>query len=285
MAQSSTGTDAGWQPDRAAPVPLFLQIRQHLVGLVAGWPDPAERFPTEADLARRFGVTKATVRQALAELVRAGLLRRQRGSGTYVTRAQHVERLRPGLDIARQYADAGAAVSARVLGFETRPASASEARALGLAPAAPVVAIRRVRAVAHVPVAIDDRLLAAELAVRAGFTRATAAGSIVDRLRAAVPLGRASWELEARLAGAIDAALLQTDPGHPILVRSLIYHSAAGAPVMTGETRHRSDLVRCGFEMDLGAGAAAGQAGSWVNETFVGIALAPDAEPAGANGA
>jgi len=284
MAQSGSGGYPEWRPDREAPVPLFLQIRQHLVGLIADWPDPGERFHTESDLAQRFGVTKATIRQALSELTRAGLLRRRRGSGTYVMRPQHVERLRPGLDIARQYQSAGVEVTTRVLGFETRAAGLRDARALGLAPDAPVVAIRRVRSVAHVPVAIDDRVLASDLAARAGFTRRTAAKPIVDRLRAAVSLGRASWEIEARLAGEIDAALLQTDAHHPVLVRSLVYHSTDGDPVMTGETRHRSDLVRCGFEIDLGADARPGRAGSWASETFAGIALAPDRQSATADG-
>lgn len=284
MVRSESGGSPEWQPDREAPVPLFLQIRQHLVGLIADWPDPGQRFHTESELAQRFGVTKATIRQALSELTRAGLLRRRRGSGTYVMRPQHVERLRPGLDIARQYETAGVAVTTRVLGFETRIAHTREARTLDLAPDTPVVAIRRVRSVAHVPLAIDDRVLAADLAARAGFNWQRVAGSIVGRLGAAVPLGRASWELEARLAGEIDAALLQTDAHHPVLVRSLVYHSAVGDPVMTGETRHRSDLVRCGFEIDLGTETRTGRAGSWASETFAGIAVAPDAQPVPADG-
>lgn len=274
--------------DRDQPLPLFLQIRRQLLALVSEWPDPERRFHTDAELAAMFGVTKATVRHALSELAESGLVRRRRGSGTYVMRPGYVERLSPGLDIDRQYAAAaGREPRVSVLAFSRRKAADVERRALGLAADAEVVAIRRLRALAHVPLAIDERVLEAGLADRAGFTRSAAARPIVDRLRRSVPLSRAAWEMSARLAGPVDAALLQVRAEDPLLVRSMTYYSAAGRPVMLGETRHRSDLVRCGVEMDLGEGAErartgaepAGSAGDgmsdWVGEALALPGMAP----------
>lgn len=270
--------------DRDQPLPLFLQIRRQLLALVAEWPDPERRFHTDAELAAMFGVTKATVRHALSELADSGLIRRRRGSGTFVTRAPYVERLDPGLDIDGQYAEAsGQGPEVTVLSFVTRPASAAEARALQLAPGAQVVAMRRLRALAHVPLAIDERVIEAGLAGAAGFTEQSAARPIVERLRAHVALGRAAWEMSARRAGAVDAALLQVRADEPVLVRAMTYYSRAGRPVMLGETRHRSDLVRCGVEMDLGApqgdgGARATRPGAtaaplWLESDWAGEAI------------
>lgn len=53
------------------------------------------RFASDAQLMRRFGVSRATVMRAVGDLVRGGFLSRRRGSGTYV--ASHVRYGRIGL--------------------------------------------------------------------------------------------------------------------------------------------------------------------------------------------
>jgi GntR family transcriptional regulator len=56
---------------------------------------PGSRLPTEADLCRRFGVSRATVRSAVKELDVRGLVRTQQGVGTFVRRRPAV---RDGLE-------------------------------------------------------------------------------------------------------------------------------------------------------------------------------------------
>lgn len=53
-------------------------------GLSLGDPAPGTRLPAERALAERHGVSRATVRDAIASLVARGLLERRRGDGTYV---------------------------------------------------------------------------------------------------------------------------------------------------------------------------------------------------------
>lgn len=266
LAASAAGTDASrtkplpaarspeWSVDRGSPLPLFLQIRQKLMAQIYRWPDPARRFHTDAELAIHFGVNKATVRQALSDLAAAGLIERRRGSGTYVQRTRYVEQLRPSLDIDRQYARAGSGTRTCLLTLEERAATEAERAGLALGVNARVLIIRRLRTVAHLPIAIDERVLELSLARRAGFDARTAEESIVNRLRAAEPLGRAGWEISAVLAGELDGNLLQVAPDEPLLLRALVYHGVDGTPLMLGETRHRSDMVRCGFEIESDAG-------------------------------
>lgn len=258
--------------DRTSPVPLYLQIRQHLVAMIMDWPDPNERFLSDEELASQFRVAKATVRQAVADLTQSGLLTRRRGAGTYVV-PPLVERLRPNMDIEKQYELTGAAVSHRVQAFEQRPATAAEARALSVPSESPVVFLRRVRSVAHVPIAVDDRVMTVDMAKTLGFDERSAGDSIIDLVRKTVALSKAAWELTARLAGQSDAMLLQIAPNDPILVRHLVYHSIDGTPILTGETRHRSDMIRCGFEMDLHAPGsnpdAASGVRSWTREALL----------------
>lgn len=248
-AGAEVGRDAPL--DRASALPLFVQIRQQLLADIRAWPEGDRRFPTDQQLAARFGVSKMTVRQALADLVKDGLLSRTRGRGTFVTDAALVERLTPSLDIDQQHRAAGRNVSVSVLSLAERPARAAEAASLGAAEGEPVMEIRRLRALGGGPAALDERIAPAAIARRAGFDPESAQGSIVGRLRRAVPLAKAEWRMTAERAGRERAALLLIDPDDPVLVRAMRYRDASGAVVMIGRTVHRSDRLACEIELDL----------------------------------
>ena len=73
--------------DLESPVPRYHQLSQQLQHDIAtGRFKPGEQFPSERALARLSGLTQVTVRQALAELEHAGLLRREHGRGSFVAR-------------------------------------------------------------------------------------------------------------------------------------------------------------------------------------------------------
>lgn len=70
---------------RTLGIPLQEQIRARLAAQIAdGTLPPSHRLPSEAELAKTFGVSLSPLRAALSELADAGLIRRARGSGTYV---------------------------------------------------------------------------------------------------------------------------------------------------------------------------------------------------------
>jgi GntR family transcriptional regulator len=72
-------------PDSSLPVPLYRQVfgilRQRIVDSVYA---AGEQLLTEDGLAAEFGVSRATIRQAVGELVRQGLVDRKQGRGTFV---------------------------------------------------------------------------------------------------------------------------------------------------------------------------------------------------------
>jgi GntR family transcriptional regulator len=74
-----------FQLDRSIPIPLHYQLRQQLrEAIQEGRLRPGDALPAEPQLAELAGVSRATVRQGIEELVREGLLRRLRGHGTFV---------------------------------------------------------------------------------------------------------------------------------------------------------------------------------------------------------
>lgn len=71
--------------DRTSAEPLHFQVAGELERrIVSGtWP-PGHQLPPEPDLGRLFGLSRATIRQALSRLEQEGLIVRQKGRGTFV---------------------------------------------------------------------------------------------------------------------------------------------------------------------------------------------------------
>ena len=77
-------------PDASLSVPLyrqvFMMLRQRIVDREYA---PGEQLLREDGLAAEFGVSRATIRQAIGELVRQGLVDRKQGRGTFVLPTSH----------------------------------------------------------------------------------------------------------------------------------------------------------------------------------------------------
>lgn len=72
--------------DRTGPIPIHEQIAAWIRTQIASGAWPARfKLKAEVDLARELGVSRGTVRTALAELIAAGLLVQTHGRGTFVT--------------------------------------------------------------------------------------------------------------------------------------------------------------------------------------------------------
>jgi GntR family transcriptional regulator len=71
--------------DRSSFVPLYYQLQELLKERIesGGW-NPGDRLPSESELARRYGVSRVVVRQALAILEDDGQILRVQGRGTFV---------------------------------------------------------------------------------------------------------------------------------------------------------------------------------------------------------
>jgi GntR family transcriptional regulator len=71
--------------ERSNPLPLYYQLKEVLRQQIrSGHLEPHSAIPSEPELVASYHVSRATVRQALNELVNEGLLYRQHGKGTFV---------------------------------------------------------------------------------------------------------------------------------------------------------------------------------------------------------
>jgi len=78
----------------AGALPLYIQLSELVIREIeAGRLIEGERLPPEREMARAYGTSIGTLRKALADLERKGLLRRVQGSGNYIQKTKDV----PGL--------------------------------------------------------------------------------------------------------------------------------------------------------------------------------------------
>ncbi len=250
--QSFTPINAEWANpplDRTSPLPLYAQIKQRLISLILRWDQPEQRFYSDEQLCAFFCVSRDTVRQALSELVREGLLTRSRGLGTFVSVRKLEEHFEPGMDFMRQWEANGTPIQSTLLVFERRPAAEQIATTFGLKPGTQILFIKRTRSAARVPVAIDYRYLLGELVE--DWDIDAASGSPLHLLWQRVELRSGNFAIEAGIAGPEEVEYLHLNKGDPVLIRTLQYSDASGRLVMGGHTVHRADLVRYSLTVPL----------------------------------
>lgn len=128
---------------------------------------PGEALPSERDLSERLGVSRPTIRAAIDDLARDGLLVRQRGRGTFTSPSPAPPKVSQELtpiavgDYAVPPAE-GTWVS-RVITFDQLQADARLARRMSLSPGHPLQHIVRLRLVDEIPMAIERILIPADL--------------------------------------------------------------------------------------------------------------------------
>lgn len=142
--------------DRESPIPLYFQITRVLQQeITQGKFRPGDFIPTENELQKRFGVSRATIRQALADLVSGGLLERWRSKGTMVAGMRIEARLSELASFTNEIVSSGLTLRTKILSFKHIPVPASTAELLGLDPGEIVTAMERLRFVDDQPVAYE----------------------------------------------------------------------------------------------------------------------------------
>ncbi|MEU1384562.1 MULTISPECIES: GntR family transcriptional regulator [unclassified Nonomuraea] len=223
--------------DRARQVADLLR-RQIIQGSF-----PQGQLPLEAALAREFGASRNTVRQALDLLRAEGLVERCPGVGTTVAAEKYPHGLHRLLGLAETLHEHGRVVNqVRTMTLIEPPAPVS--RRLGLAPGEQVVYLERLRSLNGLPLSLDltylvrdagEPLFAADLVNNDIFV-------LLERI-AGQPLGMAELTLEAVNADPHTAAALGTPRGAALLMVERLTHLADGRPVDLEFVRFRGDRL------------------------------------------
>lgn len=223
--------------DRRAPLPLYFQLREALLGDVRDRGlRPGDRLPTEAELERRYGVSRSTIRQAMNELAAEGLVHRIQGKGTFLgsPKIQHVPVLTSYSELLRSQ---GYRPSHRLLVSASRPAPAHVAEALGIEEGAPCRFLRRLFLADGDPVGLAETWLPREILGEHDHLLEQGTiedGSLYELLQGepiALRLHRAVETINPGVAEDGEAGLLHCEQGSPLLVIHRVTYTPEERPI------------------------------------------------------
>jgi len=148
--------DANKTSASVTPMPLFLHIKETIrKKILDGSYSVHAKLPSERELIEEFSVSRITVRQALAELQREGLVFKINGKGTFVSKpkaALNVSRLR---GFGEAMSSMGYESFAKVLSVKEEAASREVIKKLNLSNESHVTKIQRLRYLNREPISLD----------------------------------------------------------------------------------------------------------------------------------
>jgi len=198
---------------------LSQRLHDELAEMISA-ANPGDQLPTEPDLAKQLGVSRATLREAMRTFETQGFLLRRQGVGTFVMRPTQV--LETGLEVLESLDTIaqrkGLQVSPKKLSLERRPATEEECSILARKPGCMVISVARVimsedRPVAYLVDILPEEILAPD-EIDEDFS-----GSVLDLLieRGSPPLVNSHCEIAAVAADSTTSRALQIQRGDAIL--------------------------------------------------------------------
>lgn len=182
--------------------------------------NPGDRLPSEPDLARQMGVSRATLREAMRAFETQGLIHRRQGSGTYVARPPQV--IESGLEVLESIETLanriGLPVSMGDLKVVKRQANETEAKILTLPKGAEVFDVSRVILTEGQPAAFLVDILPTDI-LSPEELKENFRGSILDLLlkRKSPRLATSRCEITATTASPEVARVMRIQRGDVLL--------------------------------------------------------------------
>ncbi|HEY4268998.1 MAG TPA: GntR family transcriptional regulator [Galbitalea sp.] len=229
------------------PDPLWIQAVNLIQAEIdSGALPKGSRLPPERELCQSLGISRVTLRRALAQLVEDGVLGASHGRGWYVIAPGGRNKEWPNsLESFSETAERmGLAAESVVLRAEILPATLDEAEELAIAPAAGLFHLERVRLLGGIPIACDITRIAASLAPGLAAHDFTSESLYAALAEAGVEPTRADSTIEARESDAATAAHLGVDVGTPLLVMHQLAVDATGRPLFVSTIRYAGDRYR-----------------------------------------
>jgi GntR family transcriptional regulator len=227
---------------------VFLVLRDEIRRgiFVAG-----NALPKEESLCQRFGVSRITVRRALADLAALGLVERRQGIGNFVRRDVPGRRERPTLSLLDGLRRTADETKVSVIGVSQGVPPADVADLLQLAPGVAAVRAERLRSIGPTPVMLTDSWVPMALGRRLTVAALRKRPLYEILLGQGVVLGRVVQELNAVVADPMRAERLGVEVGSPLLKLVRLLHGQDARPVQYLEVYLSSERSR--FLMDIPA--------------------------------
>ena len=226
--------------DQDSASPLYMQLMRKLRSdIISGVYPVHSRIPAEQELCETYQISRVTVRKALAELTREGLLERHQGKGTFVS----IPRIRLDLRSINSFnavcASMGRKPTTQVVSALITAAHPSDRENHLVEEQENIVEITRVRLADGLPVMLETNRFPQryEWLLHEDLT-----GSLYSLLRSrGVEPEQAIHEISLCYASPTEAKWLGVDAGAALLALEEVIYDQEGRPLHTSRQRIRGD--------------------------------------------
>lgn len=233
-----------WSLNEDSHEQLYYQLYNLLFQeIVNGSYKVGDLIPSETELVRDLGVSRATIRKAMELLVSNGLIERRRGRGSVVVSDRPSSALRRVTSYLKRTVSDDAAVQKRVISAEIVPADNEGAAALGVEEGTPLYRLERVRCAGGVPYYCEVICLTEAYvphAMERDFSKESLRSYYSNILHVSWP--RADQRVCAQAADVRIAELLRIAPGDPVLKITRISFDSSDVPREYTVSVYRSDF-------------------------------------------
>jgi GntR family transcriptional regulator len=218
------------------------ELRRHIA---SGDLPPGTRLPTEAELCRRYGLSRGTVIHALDHLERQGLIVRQQGRGTFVVEPESSEATFHILDFSDDMRRQGKVPTTQLLHAGVERPLPDVAEALALSHGGLVIRIERLRLADDKPMAVETRFLAYDICpdlLGEDLESASINRLLLEKFH--LPLVRVELTMGVAVLRGREAALLKVRSGTPGLRVDRLTWTTGSRPVTLMRSLYRGDQYR-----------------------------------------
>ncbi len=236
--------------DKQSPIPLYYQLAEQLREQIeSGILPPGTQLPAERDLGEQAAISRMTVRQAVAYLVRAGVLEVKPGVGTFVAAPKHTYDALHLMGFTAELMRRGNKTATRVLEQTIVLPPRQVGQGLALLPGQQVIKVVRLRFAEEMPLLLETIFI--PTAICPGLAAADLQTQSLYQLleeQYELRLARAHQTLEATVTNEYEAALFGLPTGFPMILLEGITYGEQDLPIEYFKAVYRGDRVR--FELE-----------------------------------
>jgi len=231
-------------------IPKYRQLTEIIKEMIrSGKLEQGMRTPSENELIKKYRVSNTTVRKAISELLREGIIYREQGKGTFLAKTRIDQELTKITSFTEDISQRGLKPSSKVISVAVISPSHKVMSNLILNKEKEVVKIHRLRLANGEPMAIQTSYFPYKLCPGIEKQDITQSLTIILRDRYNLHLVKAIQSLYASLANNYDSKMLRISKGAPVLIAERTSYLSNNQPVEFLKSVYRGDRYKFLLEL------------------------------------
>lgn len=226
--------------NKKSPIPAYYQLKSIILSKIeSGEYGSGNPIPSERDLSETMNISRMTVRQALNQLVSEGVLYREKGKGTFVSRQKFEQRnIMSFSDVVRKK---GLVPSTRVLEFKKVEPEYEIGQILELKSGEMVYDVKRLRMAGNMPIAIEEVFIPEKYCPNMEKYDLTSSLYKLIKTEYSHTIAYVDNVIESSKAGREEKELLEIGAGISVLRVTATYFLETGLKLIYERSVYRSD--------------------------------------------